>query len=84
MHQSDRPFALAQSLQQPCDEIAMHGRRVAARAVLQHAEAIDDDIDAMFAQQPRQRRRVHRHDGQFEIERAGYCDACSLRATPTT
>ena len=36
---------LADRLQQPRDEIAMHGGRVAAGAVLQHAETIDDDID---------------------------------------
>jgi hypothetical protein len=38
----------------------------------------------VIAQQPRQRRRFHRHDRQFEIERAAFCDADSLRATPTT
>ena len=46
MHQPDRTAAVADRLQQPRDEIAMHGGRVAAGTVLQHAEAIDDDIDA--------------------------------------
>ncbi len=57
--------------QQARDEIAMHGAGVAAGAVLQHAEAIDDDIDLALADQPRQRGCVHRHDRQFEIEGAG-------------
>jgi hypothetical protein len=70
MHQPDRTVAFADRLQQARDEIAMHGGGVAAGAVLQHAEAIDDDIDAAIAQQPRQRGRFHRHDRQFEIERA--------------
>ena len=34
---------------QPRDEIAMHGAGVAARTVLQHAEAIDHDIDGAVA-----------------------------------
>ena len=50
----------------------MHGGGVAAGTVLQHAEAIDDDIDAVIAQQPRQRDRFHRHDRQFEIERIAF------------
>jgi len=57
--------------QQALDEIAMHGACVAARTVLQHAEAVDDDIDFAFADQPRQRGGIHRHDGHFEIEGAG-------------
>ena len=72
MHQPDRTLAFTDRLQQPCDEIAVHGGRVAAGAVLQHTEAIDDDIDAMVAQQPRQRGRFHRHDRKFEIERAAF------------
>ena len=72
VHQPDRAAAVADRLQQPRDEIAVHGGRVAAGAVLQHAEAIDDDIDAVIAQQPRQRDRFHRHDRQFEIERAAF------------
>ena len=72
MHQPDRTVAVADRLQQPRDEIAMHGGRVAAGAVLQHAETIDDDIDAVIAQQPRQRGRFHRHHRQFEIERADF------------
>ena len=46
MDQADRTAAVADRLQQPRDEIAMHGGGVAAGAILQHAEAIDDDIDA--------------------------------------
>ena len=72
MHQPDRAVAFADRLQQPHDEIAMHGGGVAAGAVLQHAEAIDDDIDVVIAQQPRQRCRFHRHNRQFEIERAAF------------
>ena len=37
MHQPDRTVAVADRLQQPGDEIAMHGGGVAAGAVLQHA-----------------------------------------------
>ena len=37
MHQPDRTVAVADRLQQPRDEIAMHGGGVAAGTVLQHA-----------------------------------------------
>jgi hypothetical protein len=74
VHQPDRAAAIADRLQQPRDEIAMHGTGIAAGSVLQHAEAIDDEIDAVLPDQPRQRRCIHRHDRQFQIERA-----CLLR-----
>ncbi len=68
--ETDRPAAVADRPQQPLDEIAMHIAGVAARAVLQHAEAIDYDIDVVIPDQPRQRGRIHRHHGHFQIERA--------------
>ena len=70
VHQPDRTAAVADRLQQARDEIAMHRAGVAARTVLEHAEAIDDDIDGMLADQARQRGRIHRQDRQFEIEGA--------------
>ena len=55
MDQPDRAAAVADRLQEARDEIAVHGGGIAAGAILQHAEAIDDDIDGAIAQQPRQR-----------------------------
>jgi hypothetical protein len=55
-------------------QIAMHGTGIAAGTVLQHAEAIDDELDAVFPDHPRQRRWIHRHDRKLQIERA-----CLLR-----
>jgi hypothetical protein len=69
LHEADGAAAVADRLQQPRDKIAMHGVGVAAGAILQHAEAVDDEVDGALAQQPCQRRRIHRHDRQFEIER---------------
>ncbi len=68
--------------QQPLDEIAMHRAGVAAGAVLQHAEAIDDEVDAVIADQPRQRSRVHRHHRHFQIERAGLLRGCVAPRDP--
>ena len=62
MDEAYRAAAVADRGERPFDEIAMHGAGVAARTVLQHAEAIDDDIDFTLADQPRQRGDIHRHD----------------------
>jgi hypothetical protein len=71
VNEADGPAQAADRLQQPRHEIAMHRAGIAAGAVLQHAEAIDDDIDAVIFDQPRQRRRIHRHHRQLQIERVG-------------
>ncbi len=69
MDEADRAAGGFDRAQQPLDEIAVDIAGVAAGAVLQHAEAIDRDVDAVVADEPRQRRRIHRHHGQFQIER---------------
>jgi len=66
----DRAAGIADRLQQLCDEIAVHGADIAAGTVLQHAEAIDHDIDLVILNQPCQRRRIHRQHRHFEIEGA--------------
>ena len=71
VNEPNRAAAVADRRQQTFDEIAMHGAGVAARAVLQHAEAIDHDIDLALADQPRQRGCIHRHDRKLEIGGAG-------------
>jgi hypothetical protein len=55
MDEADRPAAAADRPQQPLDEIAMHIAGVAAGTILQHAEAIDHDVDIVIPDQPRQR-----------------------------
>jgi hypothetical protein len=71
VNQPDRAATIADRLQQTRDEIAMYRAGIAARAVLQDAEAVDDDVDAMGLDQPRQIRRIHRHDRHFQIECGG-------------
>ena len=60
VHQPDRTTAAGDRLKQARDEIAMHGVGVAAGAILEHAEAVHDDIHVMLAQQACQRGRVER------------------------
>jgi hypothetical protein len=69
LDQAQRMSAIADRLQQPHDEIAVHGGGVAAGAVLQHAEAIDHHINSVIAEQPRQRGRGHRQDRHFQVGR---------------
>jgi hypothetical protein len=71
LHEADRAAARLDRAQQPLDEIAVHVARVAARAVLQHAETIDHEINLVVADQPRQRGGIHRQQRQFQVERAG-------------
>ena len=71
MDEADRAAAVADRPQQPRDEIAMHVAGVAARPVLQHAEAIDHDIDAVIPISRASAACIHRHDRHFQIERAG-------------
>jgi len=47
----------------------MHRAGVAARAILQNAETVDDHVDRMIPDQPRKRGCVHGKNGQFQIER---------------
>jgi hypothetical protein len=74
MHEPDGAAAIADRPQQPRDEIAVHGSDVAAGAILQQPYAIDDDINAMIGDQPRQRGRIQRQQRHLKIERA-----CLLR-----
>ena len=50
----------------------MHGAGVAAGAVLQHAKAIDDDVDGMVAQELGQRGGIHRHHRELKVERTAH------------
>jgi hypothetical protein len=74
VNKANRAAAATDRLQQPLDEIAMHGADIAAWTVLQHAQAIDHDINAVIPDQPRQRGRIHRHHRHLQIERV-----CLLR-----
>ena len=70
VHQPDRTAAAGDRLKQARDKIAMHGVGVASGAILEHAEAVHDDIHVMLAQQACQRGRVEDEDRQLDIERA--------------
>ena len=84
MDEADRATGVADRLQQPRDEIAMHGAGIAAGAVLQHAEAIDDEIDAAIS--------ISRASEPASIDSTGisrssalaFCEAENRRAIPTT
>ena len=82
VHEAHRAAAVADRRQQPFDEIAMHRAGVAAGPVLQHAEAIDHDIDLALADQPRQRGCIHRHDRKLKIEALDLLRGSKCRATP--
>ena len=69
---------------QPRDEIAMHGVGVAAGAILQHAEAIDDDIDGVLAQQAASAAASIDITGNSRSSGPSSATADRLRATPTT
>jgi len=60
-------MAVADRFEQSRHEVAMHRACVAARTVLQYAEAVDDDIDLVGAKQLRQVSDIHRHQWQLEI-----------------
>jgi hypothetical protein len=66
----DRAAGITDRSQQPCDKVAVHRAGVAARPVLEHAEAVDDDVDAVIGDQPRQRGLLHRQDRHLQIESA--------------
>ena len=55
MDQANGAAAIPDRLQQPLNEIPMHGAGVAAGPILQHAEAVDDHVNLALTQQPRQR-----------------------------
>ncbi|MGY3547141.1 hypothetical protein ACVW0W_002908 [Bradyrhizobium sp. USDA 4469] len=70
VHQPDRAAAHGDGLKQPCDKIAMNGAGVAPGTILEHAEAVHDEINRMLLQQGGQGGRVERQDRQLDIERA--------------
>jgi|GEM_PF-5696642 len=90
VHQTDRTAAIANCLKQARDEITMHGICVAAGPVLEHAEAVHDDIDGMLAEHSRQRSRIQDEDRQLDVQRAHLlrrrqltCHAYNAKATRT-
>jgi hypothetical protein len=67
----DGAAAITDRSQQPRDKIAVHRAGVAARSVLQHAEAVHHQFDVLIPNQPRQRGLLHRQDRHFQVERVG-------------
>ncbi|MGY4599621.1 hypothetical protein ACVWXL_007367 [Bradyrhizobium sp. GM22.5] len=70
VHKPDRTAAAANRLKQSYDEIAMHRVGIAAGAVLEHAEAVHDDIDRVLTKEARQSRRIEGEDRQLDVQRA--------------
>ena len=67
MDQPDVAPALPDGVDQPRDESDMHVARIAAGAVLQHAETVHDDVGLPRLDQLGKLKRRHRHDRQFDI-----------------
>ena len=72
----ERPLAHGERLDEALDETAMDVVGALARSVLKHAEAVNDDIDAMLREQASEHGGFECGDGTFDVS---VLKACLLR-----